>query len=102
MEEKLSRNVVDSGHSSIRGYLNERELMTAISVGILKYGRLGAVMGVLIALGESVHLWYTGPAVPVVVAVTGLLVGYLKTKYQAEKMLDEGKPILFSEDENDG
>ncbi len=76
--------------------------MAAISTGILKYGRLGAVAGILIALGETVHLWYTGPAVPVVVSVAGMLVGYLKTKCQAEKMLDEGKPILFSEDENDG
>ena len=98
----MSHDVVKSGSFSIQGYLNERELMTAISVGILKYGRLGAVAGVLIALGESVHLWYTGPAVPVVVAVTGMLVGYLKTKYQAEKLLDEGKPILFSQDEDDG
>jgi membrane protein DedA with SNARE-associated domain len=76
--------------------------MAAISTGILKYGRLGAVTGILIALGDSVNLWYTGPAVPVVVAVVGAVVGYFKTKYQAEKLLDEGLPILFSQDENDG
>jgi len=98
----MSPNVVNSG-SSIRGYLNEREFMAAIAMGIGKYGRLGAFAGILIALGETVHLWYTGPAVPVVVALTGLFVGYLKTKYQAEKLLDDGRPILFSEDdENDG
>jgi hypothetical protein len=86
----MSQDVVNSGSESIRGFLNTEEFMRALSKGVgwASFTSLG--IAVAIALGESVHLWYTGPLAPTVVAVVGIAVGYLRTKRIAEKLIDEG------------
>ena len=86
----MSRSVMDSGSDSIKGYLNTEEFMKALSKGIgwTSFASLG--VAVLIALGESVHLWYTGPLAPTVVAVAGIIVGYLRTKRIGEKLMEDG------------
>lgn len=88
----MSPNVVNSGNQvSINGYLNSEEFMKALRKGIgwTSFGSLG--LAVLISLGESVHMWYTGPLAPTVIAVAGIVVGYLRTKKIAEKLIEEGE-----------
>ena len=89
-QQKVSPLVVDSGSESIRGFLNAEEFMKALSKGIgwTSFASLG--VAVAIALGESIHLWYTGPLAPTVVAVVGVLVGYLRTKKIGQQLIDEG------------
>lgn len=90
-EPKVSPNVVDSGKQvSINGFLNTEEFMKALSKGVgwTSFASLG--IAVVIALGESVHLWYTGPLAPTVIAVAGVLVGYLRTKRIGEKLIEDG------------
>ena len=87
----MSRAVVNSGSDSMRGYLNTEEFMKALAKGMgwTSFASLG--VAVLIALGESVHLWYTGPLAPTVVALAGIIVGYLRTKRIGERLMDEGE-----------
>lgn len=91
-DNKMSRDVVKSGEQvSIRGYLNAEEFMKALAKGIgwTSFGSLG--VAIAIALGESVHLWYTGPLAPTVVAFAGIIVGYLRTKKIGRQFIDEGE-----------
>ena len=90
-QQKLSPLVVNSGSESIRGFLNAEEFMKALSKGIgwTSFSALG--VAIAIALGESIHLWYTGPLAPTVVAVVGVLVGYLRTKKIGQQLIDEGE-----------
>lgn len=90
-EQKLSRSVLNSGaYGSLHGYLNTEEFMKALQRGIgwTSFTSLG--IAVAIALGESVHLWYTGPLAPTVIAAAGLVVGYLRTQKIGERLIDEG------------
>jgi hypothetical protein len=87
----VSRDVVDSGKQvSINGFLNTEEFMKALSKGVgwTSFASLG--IAVVIALGESVHLWYTGPLAPTVIAVAGVLVGYLRTKRIGARLIEDG------------
>lgn len=90
-ENKVSPPVVNSGSKSIAGFLNTEEFMRALSKGVgwTSFSALG--VAVLIALGESVHLWYTGPLAPTVIAVVGVIVGYLRSKRIGQRMLEEGE-----------
>lgn len=93
----MSRDVVKSGnHVSIHGYLNAEEFMKALTKGIgwTSFGSLA--LAVALALGESVHLWYTGPLAPTVIAVAGIVVGYLRTKKIGERFIDEGEDVNAS------
>ena len=89
----MSPPVVNSGSNSIAGYLNTEEFVKALRKGIgwTSFGSLG--LAVIISLGESVHLWYTGPLAPTVIAVAGLVVGYLRTRKIGEKLMEEGDEI---------
>ena len=90
----MSQEVVNSGSSSsIAGYLNTEEFMKALSKGVgwTSFSALG--VAVLIALGESVHLWYTGPLAPTVIAVMGVIVGYLRSRKIGQQLMDEGDSI---------
>lgn len=90
-EQMLSRSVLNSGaKGSLHGYLNTEEFMKSLHRGIgwTSFTSLG--IAVAIALGESVHLWYTGPLAPTVVAAAGVIVGYLRTKKIGERLIDEG------------
>ena len=89
-QQKVTPLVVNSGSESIRGFLNAEEFMKALSKGIgwTSFSALG--VAIAIALGESIHLWYTGPLAPTVVAVVGVLVGYLRTKKIGQRLIDEG------------
>jgi hypothetical protein len=87
--EFVSRNVVNSG-SSIKGYLNVEEFMKALLRGIGQTSLVSLGLAVALALGESVHLWYTGPLAPTVVAVAGVVVGYIRTQRLAKRFADEG------------
>lgn len=90
----MSRDVVKSGNQvSIHGYLNTEEFMKALTKGIgwTSFGSLG--LAVVLALGESIHLWYTGPLAPTVIAVAGIVVGYLRTKKIGERFIEEGDDI---------
>lgn len=89
----MSQDVANSGSESIKGFLNAEEFVKALRKGIgwTSFTTLG--IAVAISLGESVHLWYTGPLAPTVVAVAGIVVGYLRTKKIGEKFIDEGDDI---------
>ena len=89
-DPNLSRDVVNSGKESIVGFLNREEFMAAILKGIgwTSFSSLG--LAILLTLGESVHLWYTGPLAPTVIAIVGVAIGYLRTKRIGEKLLKEG------------
>ena len=89
-DPNLSRDVVNSGKESMVGFLNREEFMAAILKGIgwTSFSSLG--LAILLTLGESVHLWYTGPLAPTVIAIVGVAIGYLRTKRIGEKLLKEG------------
>lgn len=89
--ENVSPNALNSGQQvSIKGYLNLEEFMKALTKGI-GWTSLGSLaIAVALALGESVHLWYTGPLAPTVITIAGVLVGYLRTQHIAKKYIDEG------------
>lgn len=87
----MSRDVVNSGQTSIHGYLNAEEFMKALSRGTGWTSFSGLGLAVLLALGDSVHLWYTGPLAPTIVALVTCLVGYLRTQKIAARLMDEGE-----------
>jgi hypothetical protein len=89
-DPKVSPHVVNSGKESVEGFLNREEFMAAIlrGIGWTSFSSLG--LAVLLTLGESVHLWYTGPLAPTVIAIVGVAIGYLRTKRIGERMLKEG------------
>lgn len=89
----MSRSVVNSGNQSIHGYLNAEEFMKALSRGTGWTSFSGLGLAVLLALGDSVHLWYTGPLAPTIVALVTCLVGYLRTQKIATKLMDEGEEL---------
>lgn len=99
----MSQDVINSGsYSSIQGYLNEQEFIEAMNRNLAKYASFGFAGAIALALLESFSHTYTGPYAPILVALVGTLVGFIKSRRAGKEMLNEGKPILFSGDDENG
>jgi len=91
---KVSQDGVGSGNQeSIKGFLNTEEFMKALLRGIGQTSLVSLGVAIAIALGESVHLWYTGPLAPTVIAAVGILVGFMRTRKIGERFIEEGDDI---------
>lgn len=91
---KVSQGGVNSGNQeSIKGFLNTEEFMKALLRGIGQTSLVSLGIAVALALGESVHLWYTGPLAPTVVAAVGIFVGYMRTRKLGERFIEEGNDV---------
>lgn len=87
----MSHDVVKSGNQvSIKGYLNLEEFMRALLKGVGWSSAAGLGLAVLLSVLESIHLIYTGPLAPTVIAIASVVAGYIRTKRLAEKFIDEG------------
>jgi hypothetical protein len=89
----MSQSVVNSGSESIKGFLNLEEFMRALLRGVGQSSAISLGVAVLLSLGDSVHLWYTGPLAPTVIACAGIIVGYLRTKRLGERLIAEGDDL---------
>lgn len=78
---------------SIKGFLNAEEFMKALYKGIGWTSLSSLGIAVILALGDSVHLWYTGPLAPMVVTFAGVIVGYLRTRKLGQQFIEEGEDI---------
>ena len=75
----------------ISGYLNWQEFTKSLLSGFGQSSFAGLALYVVMILGESAHLWYTGPGAAVVVSLLTLVAGYLRTKTIARKYLERGE-----------
>lgn len=67
--------------------------MKALTKGIGWTSFSSLALAVALALGESVHLWYTGPLAPTVIAFAGIIVGYLRTRKIGRQFIEEGEDV---------
>lgn len=90
----MSPSVVNSGNSgSIRGYLNEQEFIEAVPTNYRKWAGLGFAAAFGLAILESFSANYSGPFAPLIVALAGVVGGYVRTNYMARKLIEEGDEI---------
>lgn len=75
----------------ISGYLNWQELTKALLSGFGQGSFAGLALYVVMILGESAHLWYTGPGAAIVVSLLTLVASYLRTKTIAKRYLESGE-----------
>lgn len=75
----------------ISGYLNWQEFAKALLSGFGQGSFAGLALYVVMILGESAHLWYTGPGAAIVVSLLTLVASYLRTKTIARKYLERGE-----------
>ena len=76
---------------SIQGYINFDELKQALLRGFGQASLMGLASYLVILLGESAHLWYTGPASAVVISLLTMVAAYLRSKEIGVKLLKEGE-----------
>lgn len=87
----MSRSVVNSGSTgSPKGYLNEQEFITAVPTNYKKWAGLGFAAAFGLALLESFSANYSGPFAPLIIALAGVIGGYVRTNYMARKFIEEG------------
>jgi hypothetical protein len=101
MKESVSPNVVDSGQN-LKGFLNWRQTLNVIIAALGFATATDLFAAVVKALFDNVDKIYIGPNASYVAYFLGLLASYFGTRKIAAKMRDDGKPILFSQDEDDG
>lgn len=76
---------------SLNGYLNWAELTKALLTGFGQSSLAGLALYVVMIVGESAHLWYTGPGAASVVAILTLIASYLRTRAISRKYLETGE-----------
>jgi hypothetical protein len=76
---------------SIQGYVNLDELKQALLRGFGQASLMGFASYVVIIVGESAHLWYTGPAAATVVSILTMIAAYLRSSKIGIKLLKEGE-----------
>ncbi len=76
---------------SIQGYVNFDELKQALLRGFGQASLMGLASYLVILLGESAHLWYTGPASAVVITLLTMVAAYLRSRKIGVKFLKEGE-----------
>lgn len=87
-----SHDVVDS-HSgtSLKGYLNEQEFALSVVRNYRKWAGLGFGAAILVAILESLSTTYTGPYAPLLIALAGVVGGYVKSVRTAKALMKEGQ-----------
>lgn len=75
---------------SVQGYINWDELTRVLLNGVGQTTLWGFATMVVVALGESAHMWYTGPAGPTVIFVLTSIAAYMRSKALAKKFIQEG------------
>lgn len=75
----------------LNGYLNWAELTKALLTGFGQGSFTGLALYVVMILGESAHLWYTGPGAASVIAILTLIASYLRTRAISRKYLESGE-----------
>lgn len=99
--KNVSQNVANSGSTSVQGYLNWKEA-TAVILATLGFATATDLLAAIVkGLAENVDAWYAGPNGPFVVWVLGMIVSFFGARRVAKKLKDDGKPILFSKDDDD-
>ena len=90
----MSRDVVNSGSkTSLKGFLNEQEFIDTVPNNYRKWAGLGFGLAVILAVGESFTNTYSGPFAPLVAALFGVVVAYVRTMNTAKKLIDEGEEL---------
>lgn len=88
----MSREVVNSG-KSLRGFLSEEEFMAAVAKNYRKWAGLGFGVGVIVAIAESFTTSYNGPYAPLLAALFGVVMAYVKTVNTGKRFIDEGDDL---------
>jgi hypothetical protein len=100
----MSRSVVNSGKQSIQGYLNTEEFMkgfrNSTKWGVAVAALSAALLEVLHHTLANFNAIYTGPGAALLGGIAGVGAMSLKLYINARKAVDDGKPILFSEDDD--
>lgn len=88
----MSSDVVKSGsYSSVKGYLNEQEFIESVPKNYRNWAGLGFGVAILLAIAESFTTTYNGPFAPLIAALFGVVVAYVKTMNAAKRALNEGE-----------
>lgn len=88
----MSRDVVKSGsYGSVKGYLNEQEFIESVPKNYRNWAGLGFGVAIVLAVVESLSTTYHGPFAPLVAALAGVVVAYVKTMSSARRAMDEGE-----------
>lgn len=90
----MSRDVVKSGsYSSVKGYLNEQEFIESVPKNYRNWAGLGFGVAILLAVIESFTTTYNGPFAPLLAALFGVVVAYVKTMNAAKRAMGEGEDV---------
>lgn len=101
MKDAVSQDVVNSGQN-LKGFLNWRQTLNVIIAALGFATATDLFAAIVKALFDNIDKIYVGPNASYVAYALGLIASYLGTRKIAARMRDDGKPILFSQDENDG
>lgn len=80
------------GLPALQGYINWEEAKRILLNGVGQTSLLGLFAVVVTSLGESAHIWYTGPNAPIVIFVATSLAAYFRSKMMAKRFIAEGEP----------
>lgn len=79
--------------SSPKGFLNEQEFVEAVPKNFRKWAGLGFVAAFGLAILESLSTNYSGPYAPLLIALAGVIGGYVRTNYMAKKFIEDGDDV---------
>ena len=89
----MSRDVINSGYSSIHGYLNEEEFMRSLNKALKSSSLWAFATFAGLTLFADFEKWYIGPYAAELAAVVALARGYFVAKNMGNKYLEEGVKI---------
>lgn len=77
----------------IRGYINFEELKRSLLQGFGQATLGGMAVYVAVVIGESAHLWYTGPQSATVIMLATSVAAFLRTKMVAKRYIAQGETL---------
>lgn len=77
----------------IRGYINFEELKRSLLQGFGQATLGGMAVYVAVVIGESAHLWYTGPQSATVIMLATSVAAFLRTRMVAKRYIAQGETL---------